>query len=330
MSRYISHLGPFVSVVTPVYNGGKFLSECIESVLAQTYSNFEYVIANNCSDDNTMSIAENYAKKDKRIKIYNNENFLDLIDNWNNAIEKISPDSKYCKVIHADDLLFPECIERMVAVAEKEPSVGIVGSYVLRGSKVMCDGMPFNSDIISGKEVIKSSLLKKYYVFGSPTTILARSDIVRTQTPFYNPKFIHADVEVCYRILENYDFGFVHQVLTYTRLHDDSVTDKITKRYNTGLIEFIEILLNYGPLYLDKKDFDSIFRKRKYHFYRVLAYNLFHIRSDDLLKNTKIHFKKLNLKFSHITLFIALLIEAFDQFVNPKKLLKNWYLEKVR
>ena len=216
----------------------------------------------------------------------------------------------------------------MVAVAEKEPSVGIIGSYVLRGAEVMCDGMPFKREVISGKEVIKSSLLKKYYVFGSPTTILTRSDIVRAQKPFYNPKYIHADVEVCYRVLEKCNFGFVHQVLTYTRLHADSITDKINKRYNTGLIEFIEILLKYGPPYLSKKDFDGFFRKRKYHFYRVLAFNLFQIRSGDLLKNTKKHFKRLNLKFSHTTLFVAVIIEFFDLFLNPKKIAKKLYLKE--
>jgi glycosyltransferase involved in cell wall biosynthesis len=328
MSREMNQSGPFVSVVTPVYNGEKYLAECIESVLGQTHTNFEYLIVNNCSDDNTLEIAENFSKQDTRIKIFNNKNFLDLIDNWNNAIEKISPDSKYCKVIHADDLMFPECIEKMLAIAEKEPSIGIVSSYVLRGSRVMCDGIFFGNNIISGKEVIKSSLLKKYYVFGSPTTTLIRSDIVRAHTPFYNPKFIHADIEVCYRILENSDFGFVNQVLTYTRLHKESITDRIGKRYNTGLIEFFEILLNYGPLYLNKKEYDDILRKRKYRFYRILAKKLFENKSENLLKITKEHFKKLNMEFDHIRFFTACLIELFDLFVNPKKIAKKWYLKE--
>jgi glycosyltransferase involved in cell wall biosynthesis len=328
MSGYMTHSEPFVSVVTPVYNGERYLAECIESVLGQTYSNFEYLIVNNCSDDDTLNIAENYSNQDKRIKIFNNDKFLDLIDNWNNAIEKMSPDSKYCKVIHADDLMFPECIEKMVSIAEKEPSVGIVGSYVLRGSKVVCDGISFGNNIIYGKEVIKSSLLKKYYVFGSPTTTLVRSDIVRAHSPFYNPKFIHADVEVCYRVLENSDFGFVHQVLTYTRLHKESVTDRITKRYNTGLIEFFEILLNYGPHGLNKEEYDRLLKKRKYRFYRILAKKLFENKSEALLKNTKEHFKELNIKFDHIRFFAACLIELFDLFISPRKIAKKWYLKE--
>ena len=66
---------PFISVVTPVYNCDKYLSECIESVLAQTYQNWEYLIVNNCSKDRTLEIALSYAEKDKRISIQNNTNF---------------------------------------------------------------------------------------------------------------------------------------------------------------------------------------------------------------------------------------------------------------
>ena len=60
---------PLVSVVTPVYNEEKNLAECIESVLAQTYPNWEYVIVNNCSTDRSLQIAESYAAQDKRIRV---------------------------------------------------------------------------------------------------------------------------------------------------------------------------------------------------------------------------------------------------------------------
>ena len=61
---------PLVSVVTPVYNGADFLEECIESVLKQTYGNFEYLIVNNCSKDRTLDIALSYAQKDSRIRVH--------------------------------------------------------------------------------------------------------------------------------------------------------------------------------------------------------------------------------------------------------------------
>ena len=69
---------PLVSVVTPVYNGAAYLSECIESVLAQTYTNWEYIIVNNCSTDRTRDIASHYAQQDTRIRLHNNDDFLSL------------------------------------------------------------------------------------------------------------------------------------------------------------------------------------------------------------------------------------------------------------
>src|SRR5215471_7959294 len=104
---------PLVSVVTPVYNGAAYLRECIESVLAQTYSNFEYIVVNNCSTDETLPIAEEYARKDKRIRVYSNDELLPIIANHNRTFRLISPQSKYCKQVSADDWIFPECLGRM-------------------------------------------------------------------------------------------------------------------------------------------------------------------------------------------------------------------------
>src|SRR5271169_6107872 len=124
---------PFVSIVTPVYNGETYLRECIESVLAQTYSNWEYIIVNNCSTDGTLRIAAEYSSRDRRIHVYNSDSLLPIIANHNRAFGLISRESKYCKVVSADDWLFPECLARMVAVAEANPAVGLVGSYQLSG-----------------------------------------------------------------------------------------------------------------------------------------------------------------------------------------------------
>ena len=112
---------PLVSVVTPVYNAEKYLAECIESVLAQTYNNWDYVIVNNCSKDGSLEIANEYARQDSRIRVHNNTEFLSMVQNFNHSLLQISADSKYCKVLHADDLLLPECLMQMVALAEQNP-----------------------------------------------------------------------------------------------------------------------------------------------------------------------------------------------------------------
>src|SRR5574337_256675 len=141
---------PLVSVVTPVYNGEPYLRECIESVLSQTYANWDYTIVNNCSTDRTVEIAQEYAIKDSRIRIRNNETFVPVIANYNNALRQISPQSQYCKVVAADDWLFPECLEKMVRLAQKHPSVIIVGAYGygFSGEKVVWDGLPLASTVV--------------------------------------------------------------------------------------------------------------------------------------------------------------------------------------
>src|SRR5687768_7773940 len=114
---------PLVTVLTPVYNGAAHLREAIESVIAQSYQHWEYVIVNNRSTDTTLAIAEEFARRDARIRIHNNREFVGMMKNHNIALEQASPLSAYCKMVHADDLLFPACLEQMVAVAETNPSV---------------------------------------------------------------------------------------------------------------------------------------------------------------------------------------------------------------
>src|ERR1700690_526046 len=103
MTNFSSKEQPFVSVLTPVYNGEAYLAECIESVLAQSYGNFEYIIVNNCSKDRTLQIANQYAERDKRIRVHDNTEFVDVIANHNIAFGLIDGAAKYCKVVSGDD-----------------------------------------------------------------------------------------------------------------------------------------------------------------------------------------------------------------------------------
>ena len=149
---------PLVSVLTPVYNGERYLSECIESVISQTYRNWEYIIVNNCSTDRTQEIAQSYAKKDGRIRIHKNQELVKMGPNHDIAISLIAPTSLYCKVLHADDFMFPECLERMVDLAVANPLVGLVSSYRLDDRKVNLDGLPYPSTVVSGREICRQFL----------------------------------------------------------------------------------------------------------------------------------------------------------------------------
>ena len=115
---------PLVSVVTPVYNDADYLTECVTSVLNQTYSNWEYAIVDNASTDETPEIAARFAASDSRIRHVRFEEFVNSNENHNRAFRAIDPGSEFCKVVSADDWLFPECLERMVARAKASETVG--------------------------------------------------------------------------------------------------------------------------------------------------------------------------------------------------------------
>lgn len=274
---------PLVSVITPVHNCEKFLRECIESVLAQTYTNWEYIIVNNCSTDRTPEIVRMYERKDGRIRMHSNEKLLGIARNHNHALTLISPDSRYCKFLHADDWLFPECLERMVEVAERYPSVGIVGSYRLDDTKVNCDGLPYPSHIISGREICRLTFLKGLYTFGSPSTVLFRSQLIRGKAPFFNEENVHFDKEACFDVLQHSDYGFVHQVLSFTRRENETNTT-FARRLNTYILGDLVILKKYGPFYLGRDEYSELLKRHLRNYCNVVAKGIFEARGREFRK----------------------------------------------
>jgi glycosyltransferase involved in cell wall biosynthesis len=255
---------PLASVVTPVYNGADYIAECIESVLGQTYENWEYVIVDNCSTDGTLEIARDYEARDPRIRVESPGVFVDLVESGNRSLREISPESKYTKVLHADDWLFPECLERMVEVAERNPTVGVVSAYRLEETGVVTlTGLSPSTTVLSGREICSSTLLGEPYphLFGSPTSLLIRSDLVRARDPFYDRNYnvgneypFTEDLAACCEVLRKSDLGFVHQVLTFTRRDGRSPFSKFS-RLGANVPEHLNLLLKYGPVYLTKAEY---------------------------------------------------------------------------
>ena len=265
---------PLVSIVTPAYNEEQHLSECIESVLAQTYSNWDYTIVNNCSTDGTLAIAQKYAARDPRIRVITNNTFVQALANLNKAFRQIAPTSKYCKMLLADDWMFPECLERMVAVMEEYPSVGIVGAYGLEEQLVLWVGLPYPSHFVPSREICRQRLLGGPYVFGSPTSVLFRSDLVRSHDPFYNESNMQADSEACFELLKECDFGFVHQVLTFSRHNRPASRLEASRELNTAAASFLHEVMAYGPYYLNPQEYADCLKATVSKYYDFLALNL--------------------------------------------------------
>lgn len=314
-----SNAEPLVSIVTPVYNTEKYLAECIESVLAQTYQNWQYVIVNNCSTDRSLEIAQQYAQQDSRIQIHDNREFLSQMQNWNHTMKQVSKESKYCKVVHADDWLFPECIQQMVQLAETHPSVGLVGAYRLDEDEVNLDGLPYPSTLIPGHQLGKRVLLNGgLYIFGSPTSLLIRSDLILKRDKFYNEASIHADQEVCFDLLQEADFGFVHQVLTYTRRHNETTTTFI-RRFETYRLGNLTVLQKYGPIFLEPDVYQKRLNNRLNKYYTFLAGKLFEIKEKEFWVYHKNELYKLGYRLSWLKLMRAAFWQALNLEITVRK-----------
>ena len=101
---------PLVSVVTPVYNGADYIAECIESVLKQTYENWEYVIVDNCSTDDTLEIARGYEAREPRIRIVTPDVFVGVVESGNRSLRGDLARQQVHEDAPRRRRLFPECL----------------------------------------------------------------------------------------------------------------------------------------------------------------------------------------------------------------------------
>src|SRR5262249_13620544 len=246
---------PLISVVTPFYNTAPYLAQCIESVLAQTRGDFEYVLVNNRSTDGSREIAERYAGKDARIRLFDNEAFVGQLENFNGALARISPGSRYVKFALADDLLFPQCLEQMVELAEREPEVGLVASYYLHGEMPAGGGVPYGVSRLPGREACRRMLIDGYFLLGPPTTVLYRAEIVHSRKPFFRTDDLHADTNVGYEVLLDHDLGFVHQMLSFVRTDNEGVTWE-RRDFHPQILDYYIVFERYGRRALSPEEFE--------------------------------------------------------------------------
>lgn len=223
-------LDPLVSVLLPVYNGEAFVREAIESVLAQDYANFEFVIVDNASADGTAGIIAEYSK-DQRVRVIRNQETLPRLDNFVKAFSSAEADSRWLKFIGDDDRLLPGCLTEMVRVAEQSQGVGLVSSHYYDGERLVTGALPPGMEVVSGPQFLRRLLLEpevRATIF-SPASLMVSHRAYREMGGF-RTDLLHADSELFYRILNRYNLAFAHKPLTVSGYHSGSGQAGSTER----------------------------------------------------------------------------------------------------
>jgi glycosyltransferase involved in cell wall biosynthesis len=205
-----NQVGPLVSVLMTAYNREKYIAAAIESVLASSYSNFELIIVDDRSKDKTVEIAENFAAKDPRIRVYVNELNLGDYPNRNKAASYAK--GKYIKYLDADDMIYYYGLEVMVDYMERYPSAGFGLAAVVSNEK------PF--PICIGPAEI---YLEHFDVYGhfsrSPGSSIIKLDNFNTVGRFSGARMI-GDFELWCKLGRYYDMVKFPFDLYWNRLHE--------------------------------------------------------------------------------------------------------------
>ncbi|MBO4732215.1 MAG: glycosyltransferase family 2 protein [Spirochaetaceae bacterium] len=205
---------PLVSILTPAYNHEKYVSVFLDSVLAQTYRNFELIIVDDCSTDKTPSIIEQY--KDERIRFFRNDFNRGMNGNLNMAFSKAK--GKYIALTASDDFIEPQYLEKMVAYFEQHKDFAVVYPKI---QKVDEDGnlIPKQQDYkISGE---RFQMLKSFFYYGnglsSPGMMLNRK-YAETVFPLDEGIQQHQDFIIHIQLLLQADCGFLDTPLVNYRI----------------------------------------------------------------------------------------------------------------
>jgi glycosyltransferase involved in cell wall biosynthesis len=215
---------PLVSVLLPVYNAQKFLSESIESILTQTYQNLELIVVDDASTDDSWQIMQLYKEKDNRVKIFQNIQNLKLSRTLNKALSSAS--GKYIARMDADDISLPDRIQLQVDYMESHPEVGICGG---RMNIIGTDGVIFGCRKyhLVDKEI--RSHIFRYSPYSHPLIMMRKNvlDQVGGYRHEYNPA---EDYELYFRIGEISRFGNLPHTLLNYRIVGNSMTTGDTKK----------------------------------------------------------------------------------------------------
>ncbi len=252
---------PKVSVIMSVYNGERFLNDAIDSILCQTFSDFEFVIVDDKSIDNTNNILREYSKKDERIKIIKNSENIGLTKSLNKAIKQSK--GTYIARIDADDISEPKRLEKQVRFMDDSSGVVLCGSlgWIIDGKGKKIKEKNLKTDY---SDIKKSLLFNNQFIHSS---LFIRKDIL-DEEGLYNENFKKSqDYELVLRLASKYKIVNLPDRLIRWRMNYNSLSwsDKeqelcairarwlaITKYGYSKLTGLFHIILRVGWLLLPR------------------------------------------------------------------------------
>ena len=217
---------PSISIIMSVYNGEQFLNESIKSILNQTYTDFEFIITNDCSTDNSKDIIQEFAKKDSRIKFIDNKKNLGLAQSLNNMI-KISK-AKYIARMDADDIALQNRFEKQMKIIQNNPDIDVVFTGTMLIDK-------FGNDICRSwkPKSIKKILQDLQYNNYIPHPSIIIKKLTLAEFDNYDTKFgTGQDRDLWIKMRDKrVKFYYLREILLKYRLNPQSVRANAKDRY---------------------------------------------------------------------------------------------------
>lgn len=213
---------PQVSIFIPIYNTERFITRTIESILSQTFQDWEIIALDDCSKDNSYQIIQGFAKQDNRIKVFRNEQNIGMMSNWNKGISLCS--SKYFAKLDSDDFWHPSALEEAYKILEANEKIGLVCSKYVEvdenenpNYKSVKETPEF---IVNNKfwpgHLVKLGPRRLFYSGISVQGVLLIRRSIFDQVGNYHPHF-WGDQELWFRIGAHYDFYFIDKIYYYYR-----------------------------------------------------------------------------------------------------------------
>ncbi len=214
---------PLVTVLMPVYNGEKYLCEAIDSILSQTYKNFEFLIINDGSIDKSAELILGY--DDARIRCINKGTNSGITSTLNNGLSLAQ--GKYVARMDSDDISLPHRLEIQVELLEKNPEIGVCGGAIKHFGAASGEYyFPANHDEISSWLLFRN-------IIAHPTVMLRRSILIENNI-FYNELCAAEDYQLWTELGKVTQFRNLHNILLHYRLHSDSISSSTKERLAEG------------------------------------------------------------------------------------------------